>query len=589
MSGGRVQTGAQLGGDGVPAQRQLQALGHRAQAGGEHRCWDSERVAHITRDPMVASACGFSGGCHRISLPSIEEVCFGSHRWWRIQRPWARSLRAGAPQKPFSHLKPRFFGGARGEIATPESCGTYTTTGLLTPWSAPESGPGASVSDSFPINTGCVSGFAPSFTAGTTSPQAASYAPFVLSLSRQDNEQEISSLAVSLPPGLIAKLAGVGRCSEGALQAAKENPSGAAEIVSPSCPAASEVGSVEASSGVGSDPLFLPGKAYLTGPYKNAPLGLAVIVPAVAGPFDFGNVVVRTALYIDPSDAHVTAISDPFPTIVDAKGADGQIDGIQPRLRSVLVKIDRPEFTLNPSSCDTKQILGTLTSTQGVQSNVSSRFQVGGCRELKFAPKFSVKTSGHTSKADGASLFTRVAYPQGPAGTYANIARVKVDLPKALPSRLTTLQKACTSAQFDSNPAGCPSASVVGYAKATTPILNVPLAGPAYFVSHGNEAFPQLILLLQGEGISIDLVGDTLIKHGITSSTFKAVPDAPVSNFELNLPQGAFSALSANGNLCTQKLVMPTEFVAQNGATLSQNTHIEVEGCEFVVKVKSVY
>ena len=259
-------------------------------------------------------------------------------------------------------------------------------------------------------------------------------------------------------------------------------------------------------------------------------------------------------------------------------------------------------------------ITGTIIGAEGASSYVSSPFQVADCEALPFEPQFSASTQGKTSKANGASLHVKLTAPhEGPQSTTpgnasgtgtgtsgstsdlsaqteeANISRVKVELPVQLPSRLTTLQKACTSAQFDSNPAGCPTASIVAYAKAVTPILPVPLEGPAYFVSHGNEAFPQLILVLQGYGITIDLVGDTFIsKAGITSSTFAHVPDAPVSSFELTLPQGKYSALTANANLCTVKggLKMPTEFVAQNGAVIHQSTPISVSGCPKAHKAK---
>ena len=207
-------------------------------------------------------------------------------------------------------------------------------------------------------------------------------------------------------------------------------------------------------------------------------------------------------------------------------------------------------------------------------------FQATNCAVLKFAPKFAVSTQGKTSKAHGASLTVKLTYPSEPQGSEANIKQVKVELPKQLPSRLTTLQKACTNAQFEANPAGCPAASVIGHAKAITPILPVPLEGPAIFVSHGGEAFPSLEIVLQGYGVKVDLVGTTFIsKSGITSSTFKTVPDVPVGSFELTLPEGPYSALAANGNLCTSKLTMPTEFLAQNGAKINQNTPIGITGC----------
>jgi hypothetical protein len=207
-------------------------------------------------------------------------------------------------------------------------------------------------------------------------------------------------------------------------------------------------------------------------------------------------------------------------------------------------------------------------------------FQVTNCALLKFAPKLSVSTNGKTSRARGASLTAKLSYPQGAAGSYANVARVKVDLPKQLPSRLTTLQKACTNAQFEANPANCPAASKIGTASVTTPLLPVPLKGPAIFVSHGGEAFPSLTMVLQGYGVTVDLVGTTFISSkGITSTTFKTVPDVPFNTFTLTLPQGKFSALAANGNLCTSKLAMPTEFLAQNGAKINESTPVSVSGC----------
>jgi hypothetical protein len=253
-------------------------------------------------------------------------------------------------------------------------------------------------------------------------------------------------------------------------------------------------------------------------------------------------------------------------------------------------------------------VTGTIIGTEGASAAVSSPFQVANCANLAFKPVFTASTQGKASKADGASLHVKVVPPaEGPQNSSngssgeggsgdanqtkpeeANIKSVKVELPEQLPSRLTTLQKACTSAQFNSNPAGCPSASMVGVAVARTPLLSNALTGPAYFVSHGNEAFPQLIIVLQGEGITVDLVGDTFIsKAGITSSTFPAVPDVPVSSFELTLPQGPYSALAANAPLCAQPLSMPTEFTGQNGAVLKQDTPIEVDGCSNTISVSA--
>ncbi len=487
------------------------------------------------------------------------------------------------PQIPFSDFELKLFGGRRGALATPEACGSPSTSVSLAPWDglAP-----TQMNLPFTTSSGCVSGFAPAFNAGTVSAQAGAYSPFTLSFSRTDSEEDLAGASVSLPEGLIGKIAGVAQCNDAQLAAAAAN-SGKAEQANPSCPASSQIGTVQTTAGPGPSPVAVSGKAYLTGPYKGGPYGIAIVVPAVAGPFDLGTVVVRQSLHIDSSDAHVTDVSDPFPRI---------LQGVPLRLKSVSVTLDRPDFTFNPTSCEAKTIGATLESTGGTHVGVSSRYQAANCATLKFAPKFSASTVGNASKANGASLDVKVGYPTGPAGTYANIKSVKVDLPKQLPSRLTTLQKACVAATFEKNPADCPVASDVGTAVATTPVLNVPLTGPAYLVSHGGEAFPDLEIILQGEGVTLVLVGNTQIKNGITSSTFKTVPDTPVSSFELRLPTGPDSILSANVpesakfSLCGQSLVMPTTIVAQNGAQLVQSTPITVQGCStalaFTARIK---
>ncbi len=478
------------------------------------------------------------------------------------------------PQLPFSEFRLHFFGGPRAPLATPKSCGTYEATSTLTPWSAPASGLPSVQSTAFQITTApgggaCAApGFAPGFTAGTTSNQAGGFSPFTFTMSRNDGEQNLGTVATKLPPGLVAQLADVPPCAE-------------AQANAGTCPAASAIGHVTVGVGAGPDPLFVPepGKpadpVYLTGPYKGAPFGLSVVVPAEAGPFNLGEegrpVVVRAAINVDPVTAQVTVDSDPLPQI---------LKGVPLDIRSVNVTIDRPQFMFNPSSCNRMQIAGSLTSGLGATTSPVVPFQATNCAALHFKPGFAVSTSGHTSRAQGASLNVKLTYPKAPLGSQANIRSVKVDLPKQLPSRLTTLQKACTAATFEANPANCPAASIIGHARAITPILPVPLTGPAYFVSHGGEAFPSLIVVLQGDGVTLDLVGSTFIsKAGITSSTFKTVPDAPVGSFELTLPEGRFSALAANGNLCKGKLAMPTAFVAQNGLTLTQSTKIKVSGC----------
>jgi hypothetical protein len=399
-------------------------------------------------------------------------------------------------------------------------------------------------------------------------------------ITRNDGEQEITRFSSVLPPGLTAKLSGVPFCPDADIEAAKY-VSGAQEESEPSCPAASEIGRSLVGAGVGPVLAYTPGRIYLAGPYNGAPFSIAAITSAKVGPFDLGTVVVREALEINPETGVVTVdakASDPIPHI---------IDGIVVHVRDLRVYIDRPQFMINPTNCDPLSFAATVDGGGADPTNpadevpvtINNSFQMANCQNLGFAPKFTVSTAGKTSKANGASLSVKLAYPNAPQGTQANIAYVKVELPKQLPSRLTTLQKACTAAQFAANPAGCPPASIVGYARAITPILPVPLEGPAYFVSHGGEAFPSLIVVLQGYGVTIDLVGTTFInKAGITSSTFKTVPDEPVTSFELTLPQGRY-ALAANVNLCTTKLAMPTEFIAQNGKTIHQSTPITATGC----------
>jgi hypothetical protein len=286
----------------------------------------------------------------------------------------------------------------------------------------------------------------------------------------------------------------------------------------------------------------------------------------------------------------LTVTTDPLPSI---------LDGIPTDLRTINAVIDRPGFMFNPTNCSPQEFAGSATSTQGTTVPISSHFQMGSCRSLTFKPDFKVSTTGQSTKANGTSLDAKIVYPTTPLGanqasSQANIASVKVDLPIQMPSRLSTLQKACLAKVFEENPASCPADSRVGIATAVTPVLPVPLTGPAYFVSHGGEAFPSLIVVLQGYGVTVDLVGTTFIsKAGITSSTFKQVPDVPITSFDLKLPQGPYSALAANlpvsahGSYCGQKLVMPTHFVAQNGAEIQQNTPITVEGCSSALSIKT--
>jgi hypothetical protein len=523
------------------------------------------------------------------------------------------------PQLPVSDMQMTFKGGVRAGLVQPTTCGQKTIRAEFFTWQDPSTPHVVTSSYDIaekPDGSRCVSSlgerpFQPSLQAGTLSASAGEYAPFVLRVSRSDDDQEFSQLGLTLPPGLSANLSSVAQCPQAGIERAQApGHSGTQEIEDPSCPVSSQIGTAQVGAGVGQVLTYVSGKIYFAGPYQGAPFSVVVITPIVAGPYDLGVVAVRSALYIDPLTAQVRVLTDPFPQI---------FKGIPVRIRDIRVSVNRPKFMFNPTSCREMTVDAHVTGTGGDLAStaddtgidLANRFQAGECASLAFKPVFKASTSGKTSRSNGASLHVSLTYPRAPFGTQANIKYVKVDLPKQLPSRLATLQKACANTVFDTNPAACPPASRVGTAKAITPILPVPLEGPAYFVSYGSAKFPELVVVLQGYGIAIDLHGETFIsKAGITSSTFRTVPDQPVQSFELTLPQGPYSALAANGNLChvtttkivsrkvlvvvhghrkriTRKvrvriagqLIMPTAFTAQNGMTIHRNTSIHVTGC----------
>jgi uncharacterized repeat protein (TIGR01451 family) len=469
------------------------------------------------------------------------------------------------PEFPFEDITLKFKAGARAPLTTPFSCQTQTTEILLYPYSAPQRAVYRTSSfqlTSGPEETPCTShhGFNPVLSAGVSSVQAGAFTPFITTFSRKDADQSMQRVSVKLPQGLLGSLIGLPLCPE-------------AQANAGTCDPTSLIGTFTAGAGSGPNPFYVTdGKVYMTGPYKGAPFGLSIAVPAKAGPFDLGTVVVRAKVEVDIHTAQLTVTTDQLPQVVG---------GVPVNLRLVNVTIDRPDFTYNPTDCNPATVTGTMTGGEGAVAILTNHFQVTNCGALKFQPHLTVSTSGKTSRANGASLDAKLTYPRTPQGTESNIARVKVDLPKQLPSRLTTLQKACTAATFETNPAACPAPSRIGTATATTPVLPVPLSGPVYFVSHGGEAFPDLVIVLQGYGVTVDLVGTTFIneKTNITSTTFKTIPDVPVGMFELKLPQGKYSALAANGNLCKSVLKMPTAFIAQDGTEIHQSTTITPTGC----------
>lgn len=465
------------------------------------------------------------------------------------------------PQLPFSEVSLRIKGGPRAPLANPRQCGAASANADVSPWSSPVTPDATVASPPFTVDWDGATGpcpatlpFAPSLSAGPVGVLAGHFSPFTSTISRGDRQQDLSRLQLTMPVGLLGMISKVPLCEEPA-------------ATQGACGEASGIGTVHLAAGSGAHPLWVSGKVYLTGPYDGAPFGLTIVVPAVAGPFNLGNVVVRSRIDIDASTSAVRITSDPLP---------GFRDGVPLRIQTLNVAVDREGFLFNPTHCSGMQVAATVESAQGASASLASPVSLEGCSRLPFKPTFKVSTGAVASKALGASLDAKVTSSAG----QANIAGVAVKLPKQLPARLTTLQHACLAAVFAINPATCDPSSLVGVVQASTPVLPVKLTGPAYLVSHGGAAFPDLVVILQGEGVRLNLTGNTNISKGITSSTFASVPDAPIESFELKLPRGGHSALTSSvGSLCGQKLTMPTTITAQNGAQIKQSTKIAVTGC----------
>jgi hypothetical protein len=488
---------------------------------------------------------------------------------------------ANLPQLPIGEMQLSLYGGERALLSTPPACGDYEVQSTLTPWSGT---PAVAESSTLAIDSGpnggaCPSGgFAPSFTTSTSNNLAGASSVFSLTLSRQDGEERFGAFSVTLPPGLSGILKNVARCPEP--QASKGE-----------CPQASEIGTTTVGVGPGGDQFYLPeqgqsaNRVYLTGPLSpegpttpggsnqaGAPFGLSIVVPAIAGPFDLGTAVMRARVEIDPHTAQLTISSDPLPAIEQ---------GIPLDIRTLEITIDRPGLILNPTDCTPRAVAGTIVSAGGTSVAVSSPFQAVNCATLPFKPTLTALTHAKPSKADGAYLQVKVV--SGPG--QANIGKVKVDLPKQLPARLKTLQRACDATVFEADPATCPATSIVGAGTVVTPMLAGRLAGPAYLVSHGGAAFPALVIVLRGEGIEIELEGQTSISNGVTSVAFRSLPDTPIGTLDLVFPVGPHSAFGVNlpakakRGLCSKTLNMPTAITGQNGAVVKQSTRIAVSGC----------
>jgi hypothetical protein len=521
------------------------------------------------------------------------------------------------PQAPFEDLTLHLFNGREGNgersaQATPAHCGEYHATASFEDWSVAaetsvESNPEEFKITKGPGGTGCPGAtlpFNPEFTAGPENTQAGAFTPFRLTIERPDGSQALTGASVRLPPGAAAMISSVTPC-----------PIAVADVGQ--CPSASFIGHVTTSAGLGGSPVTLGGEAFLTESFDGAPFGVSILTRATeVGPFNIGEIVANSTINVDPSTA-VATITVVETRILEFEGHSGHFEftgrvkmaneplpptpvptifkGVPVQLKRVTVTVDRQGFEFNPTNCNPQSIFGSpmavtgvLSGSEGASVPVANGYGVTGCSRLPFSPKFTATVAGNASKAEGTTFTVRVESSRG----QANIAKTFVALPIALPARLTTIQKACLDATFNANPASCGEGSNIGFAVAHTPALKKPLVGPAYLVSHGNAAFPDVEFVLRGEGITVVLDGKTDIKHGITYSRFEAVPDAPIETFETVFPAGPHSALTSNVpesehfSLCKQTLSMPTELTGQNGAILKQTTNIAITGCPKVLPFK---
>jgi hypothetical protein len=479
------------------------------------------------------------------------------------------------PQLPFTHFHFAFRTGQRAPLITPGLCGRYSAQAQLYPYSDP--GVPIERTATFEVTGGanggpCVTQESqlpnkPTLEAGTLSPIAGAYSPFVFKVKREDGSQALSTVSATLPEGLLGKLAGVKECSNAQIAQAESRSGegqGALELSSPSCPASSQVGTVNVGTGVGSQPYYVQGKAYLAGPYKGAPLSLAIITPAVVGPFDLGTIVVRTALHVDEETAQITAVSDPIPTIVH---------GLPTVVQSISLNMNRPEFTINPTSCEPKQIEASATSTLGNVAPLRQRFQVGACNALAFRPGLKIALKGQTKRVGHPALKAVLTYPKG---QNANVRRALVNLPGSELLDQGNLNNTCTKPVVRAGK--CPKSSIYGKAKAWSPLLEKPLEGPVYLVGGYGYKLPALVAELNGQ-IRVLLVGkvDSGKNHGIRT-TFEAVPDAPVSRFVLEMKGGKkYSLLENSQDICKHRQKAIARFTAQNGRTYDTEPAIAVQ------------
>ncbi len=459
------------------------------------------------------------------------------------------------PQLPFESMHLEFKSGPRAPLTTPQTCGTYAGQAVLSGWN----GAVESVEPKFTVDQNCARPpFAPGFEAGVANPVAGSFSPFTLRVTRGAGQPNLSRIEATLPEGELAKLKGIPVCPD-------------AQTAAGTCSQASRIGSAVAGIGNGSNPLYLPqaghkpSSVYLAGPYEGAPYSVLTELPAQAGPFDLGTVLVRSALAIDPRTTQVTVTSDPLPQI---------FGGVPVSYRDVRVEVDRPDFTINPTDCEPTSVKGVLTPTSGGPAAVSDRFQVADCGNLGFKPTLALSLKGKTTRTGHPAVKAVLTYPQ--KGTYANISRAQVTLPGSEFLDQGNLNKVCTQPELKSQ--SCPAKSIYGRAKAWSPLLDRPLSGPVYLAVGFGYKLPALVAELGGQ-IRVLLVGkvDTSKDKGIRN-TFEAVPDAPVERFVLELKGGRrYGLLENSENICARPQQAEARFTAQNGAVLTQKPKLQVK------------
>jgi hypothetical protein len=477
------------------------------------------------------------------------------------------------PQQPFEEFIVHIDGGPHGALTSPYTCGPHQTNADFTPWGTPEVKNAAAQSEfelaNAPDGGACAKTLAdraldPGYTAGTTNPKAGAYSPFELHLTRRDGQQEFRKIDVTLPPGMSAKLAGVAYCPDANIAAAGTR-SGNEELASPSCPANSLVGDVTIKAGSGADPFTDDkGKAYFAGPYKGAPVSLAMIVPAVAGPYDLGTDVVRTALNVNPETTVVNAVSDPIPFM---------LGGVKLDIRSIDVNLNRNSYTINPTNCSAFGITANISggganpNDEAAWSTVTRNnpFTATDCNALKFKPKFNVKLLGKNSTKRRSHPKLQ-AILQGRSGD-ANVARTAFTLPKTTILDQSNIKTICTRVQLSANT--CPKGSVYGHAKATSPLLEGQLKGPVYLTSSNNK-LPDLLVDLKGQ-VNIRLRGVISSKGGKLKTTFRTVPDQPVKKFTLEMNGGSKGLLINTSSLCAKQQKGQLNIKAQNGKQLKNN------------------